>query len=659
MSTPSSLPGTTSREARMAMVLAGAVLSLLVAGALAASVPGSGAAFLPHAVCLTFAPGLLAMHGVSDALIAASCFSIPLGMVLFLRRRGDLPMRWLFGLFGVFIGACGFTHLMALVKLWWPAYWLDGMLKAVTAAASVPTAIALWRVLPKALQIPGTAELQQRQEQPAAEVTGRERAEQALRRVQAELERRVAERTEQLAQAKRELEHANAVRDTLIECAPVGLGLWDRALRFQRLNTALAHINGMPAEEHLGRAVDEVLPCMDPRVREAMQRVAATGRAERNLEVSGQTTAAPGRVRHWRVSFYPVSVGEERVGVGAVCEEITAEREDAAERERLLEAERAARTEAERANRLKDDLLASVSHELRTRLSAIMSGAFLLQSPSLPSAQARTAVEIIARNARAQARLIDDLLDVARIVAGQLKLEFTAVAVDALVERTLQTLQPQAQARKVRIDAEVPTGLHVAGDADRLTQALGNLVGNAIKFSHEGGVVRVRVEADAARVQLSVQDAGEGIDPAFLPQLFKPFRHGSGDAGRRRAGLGLGLSIARRLTEMHGGTLRADSAGPGHGATFTVHLPLRDSDDGSSGARCAAPASLAELAGVQVLMVDDEDDLLQVQAAALRTSGACVTAGQTAARPPCGCSNRCRSTCWSAISACRAWTASR
>lgn len=634
MSTPFTL-SPAPHSARRAVLLSSGLLAALVAATIAAAVLAPNSSLLPHAICLTSDPALLTLHGVSNVLIAAAYFSIPLGMVLYLRRRPDLPMRWLFGLFGLFIVACGFTHLMGLITLWWPAYWLDGGLKALTAAVSLPTAMALWHVLPKALQIPSTDELRSRQAQLAAEISERKRAEQALRHAQAELEQRVAERTQQLDQAKRELEHANAVLDTLIECAPVGLGLWDRQLRYQRLNSALAHINGLPAPAHIGRRLEEVLPHLEPRVREAMEEVAATGRAQRNLEVSGQTPATPGKLRHWRVSFYPVSVGDERVGVGAVCEEITEEREGAAERERLLEAERAARAEAERANRLKDDLLASVSHELRTPLAAIMSGAFLLQAPALPAAQARNAVEIIARNARAQARLIDDLLDVARIVAGQLKLELAPVSLHALVEGTLQTLQAQAEAHKVRLLADLPPEpVQVSGDADRLAQVLGNLVSNAIKFSPPGGRVDVRVRADGAHVQLSVRDEGEGIDPAFLPLLFEPFRQGSGDLRQRRAGLGLGLSIARRLAEMHGGTVRADSAGTGRGATFTVHLPLRQGD-AAPGERSATPASLADLTDVHVLMVDDEDDLLQVQAGALRTSGARVSVadgGATALR---------------------------
>jgi signal transduction histidine kinase/ActR/RegA family two-component response regulator len=634
MSTPHIL-SSPAHSARRAVLLASGLLAALVAATVAAAALAPQSSFLPHAVCLTSDPALLTLHGVSNVLIAAAYFSIPLGVVLYMRRRPDLPMRWLFGLFGLFIVACGFTHLMGLITLWWPAYWLDGGLKALTAAVSLPTAMALWHVMPRALQIPSTEELRSRQAQLAAEISERKRAEQALRRAQAELEQRVAERTQQLDQAKRALEHANAVLDTLIECAPVGLGLWDLDLRYQRLNSALAQMNGPSAQAHLGRRIDEVLPHMDPRVRQAMEQVVATGCAQRNLEVSGETPAAPGKRRYWRASYYPVTVGEERVGVGAVCEEITEAREGADERERLLEAERAARAEAERANRLKDDLLASVSHELRTPLSAIMSGAFLLQAPALPAAQARNAVEIIARNARAQARLIDDLLDVARIVAGQLKLELAPVSLHALVERTLQTLQSQAEAHKVKLVAALPPEpLQVAGDADRLAQVLGNLVGNAIKFSPPGGRVDVRAGAEGAHVQLSVRDEGEGIDPSFLPQLFEPFRQGSGDLRQRRAGLGLGLSIARRLAEMHGGTVRADSAGPGRGATFTVHLPLRQGD-APPGERHASPASLADLTDVHVLMVDDEDDLLQVQAGALRTSGARVSVadgGATALR---------------------------
>jgi signal transduction histidine kinase/CheY-like chemotaxis protein len=410
---------------------------------------------------------------------------------------------------------------------------------------------------------------------------------------------------------------------------PVGLALWDNELRFMRINRALAEMTDMPPANIVGCRLDQ-LPHADPSITAMLEEVAATGAPVLDVEVRGMDTHAPLPGRLWRASAFPIVVASERVGIGAVCQEITEQKAAVREKEQLLEAERAARADAERANKLKDDLLASVSHELRTPLAAIMSAGQVLQVV-LTDGMPRTAADIIVRNARAQSRLVEDLLDVARIAAGQLEVKLAPVLPERLLQRAIETAHATAAPRQIAIEQTATCGdALVLGDEDRLVQILDNLLGNAIKFSPDGSTIRVECQNEGNdSLRFTVIDEGEGIDPHQMAHLFEPFKQASRDAGRRRAGLGLGLAICRRLAMMHGGTVEGESAGPGQGARFSLFLPLhRQKVDGQAHAPDRAPR--LRLDGVGILLVDDELDLLAMQAAALRSAGANVIEASSA-----------------------------
>jgi PAS domain S-box-containing protein len=257
-----------------------------------------------------------------------------------------------------------------------------------------------------------------------------------------------------------------------------------------------------------------------------------------------------------------------------VTRDVTAEKEAAREREDLLQLARDARDEAERQVRLKDDFLATLSHELRTPMNAVLGWiAILLQEERLDEDTRRT-LGIIERNAAIQARLIEDLLDMTRLMTGNIALEMTEVDLRGLLDLTLQAIRPTAQAKQVMVTLHDIPACAVVGDARRLQQVFWNLVHNAVKFTPSGGHVQLQAESRGHTIAVGVTDTGRGIAPAFLPHVFDRFRQEDGSVTRTSTGLGLGLSIARHLVELHGGTIQAHSDGHGAGATFRVQLPL-------------------------------------------------------------------------------------
>lgn len=303
-----------------------------------------------------------------------------------------------------------------------------------------------------------------------------------------------------------------------------------------------------------------------------------------------------------------------------------------AERIRLLEREKAARIDLERANRAKDEFIATVSHELRTPISAVLGWARLLRTGKLdPTASAR-AVEVIERSAAAQAQLVDDLLDVSRVERGELRLYVRPVDLLAVVEAAVEAVRPAASARGTTIAVDLaPAAGSVVGDPARLQQVTWNLLSNAIKFTPHGGRVEVRLQRAGEHAALSVRDDGVGIEPSFLPHVFERFRQADSSRTRAFGGLGLGLAIVRHLVEAHGGTVEAASEGAGKGATFTVLLPV--------GTRTATPAphvraiepipappgrALVGLDGLDVLVIDDDADSLELVREALTQAGARV-----------------------------------
>ncbi len=310
------------------------------------------------------------------------------------------------------------------------------------------------------------------------------------------------------------------------------------------------------------------------------------------------------------------------------------------ERTALLGSERIARTEAEEANRLKDEFLATLSHELRSPLNAIVAWSHILRDPGLDPATVRRAVQAIDRNARAQAQLVADLLDVSRIVTGKFHMSVSPVRLADVIEFAEDTVRPAARARNIRLERTIdPAAGPVLGDASRLQQVIWNLLSNAIRFAPVGGHVQLRVKAAGTNVELSVTDDGPGIDATFLPYVFDRFRQADSSSTRRHGGLGLGLSIVRHLVELHGGTVEARNHEGRSGAVFTVRLPrLQEaSTDGASPAwrpPTQADAEAAQVApsldGVSILVVDDEEDTREALAVGLTRHGARVITASSA-----------------------------
>ncbi len=309
----------------------------------------------------------------------------------------------------------------------------------------------------------------------------------------------------------------------------------------------------------------------------------------------------------------------------------------------LLRAADAERCRAEEASRLKDEFLATVSHELRTPLSAILGWATILMGENQPSPErVDRAIKVIERNARAQLRIIEDILDVARIVRGQLRLEPVPLDLHALASEVVETVRPAAAARTIEIQPPTGDRALVVADADRLRQVLWNLVNNAVKFTPEGGHVALSIDPVPGGVTISIRDSGKGIDPSFLPHVFDRFRQGDSGTSREAGGLGLGLSIVRHLVEMHGGSVTAASQGLGKGATFVVTLPVKPFTVTEPTALSSRPPSVEEvgpaarvssgprLSHLRVLVVDDEQDARDLITMLLENEGAGVETAASA-----------------------------
>ncbi|HKX31506.1 MAG TPA: response regulator [Blastocatellia bacterium] len=306
-------------------------------------------------------------------------------------------------------------------------------------------------------------------------------------------------------------------------------------------------------------------------------------------------------------------------------------------RAELLVSEQAARKQAETANRLKDEFLATVSHELRTPLNAMLGWVSIIRKGNLEEERKHQALETIERNARLQKRLIDDLLDVSRIITGKLRLDTRLIDLVMIIEGAVESVRPAAEAKAVSLQTELEVlNCPFQGDSSRLQQVIWNLISNAVKFTPTGGQVKVRLRQCNEQVEIIVSDTGAGIAPEFLPYVFDRFRQADGSSTRKHGGLGLGLAIVRHLVEMHGGTVEAESAGKNQGATFTIRIPLIGAQPNPTGLSILPPIrdeialseSTPKLTGLRVLVVDDHPEARDLLAVILNLSEAEVqTAG--------------------------------
>jgi len=442
--------------------------------------------------------------------------------------------------------------------------------------------------------------------------------------------------------ARKQAEEATRRLEFHVESSPLAVVEWDSDFRVSRWSASAEHLFGWKAEDVLGKHVNEWRFVFADDV-DAVALV--TNRQREGVEVQGvqhnRNYTREGSILY--CEWYNSVLRDERgklVSVLSLVLDVTARQSAEDERAASLVRERDARKHAEEADRLKDEFLATLSHELRTPLTSILGWASMIRTGEVEGSNATRAIETIERNARSQARLIDDLLDVSRIITGNLRLDMHPLNLAPIVEAALDALRPTADVKGIKLQTRfVPAQCLVKGDPNRLRQVIWNLLSNAIKFTPRNGSVSIDLTCVESTARLTVGDTGDGISPEFLPYVFDRFRQAEGSISRKQGGLGLGLAVARHLVELHGGTIRAESDGLGTGAVFTVDLPLAQERRDPARAeerrreveRRRSRLGAVRLDGVHVLLVEDDDDSRKLLGAMLKRYGARITSTKSAA----------------------------
>jgi PAS domain S-box-containing protein len=390
---------------------------------------------------------------------------------------------------------------------------------------------------------------------------------------------------------------------------------------FKRVNPAFERTLGYSEAELLSTPILDLLHPDDRALTGGRFEEMAAGRPVRYME--NRLRCKDGSYRWAAWSYFPVAEEGLAYGVGR---DMTEQKQAAAEREELLERERAARADAEAANRLKDEFLATLSHELRNPLNSIVGYATVLlhgpeggQNPAV-----RKAAEIIHRSALAQAQLISDLLDLSRLQTGKLAVNRRPIPLAPTVADAVEAVRADAAAKRLTLDVELAEEpLMVEADAVRVQQVVWNLLSNAVKFTPDGGRVTLSLAREGEEARLVVEDTGQGIDPGFLPHVFDMFRQADARTTRRHGGMGIGLALVRQLVELHGGSVEAESEGVGRGARITARLPLYRPE--LEAGRAAPSGGAGKLAGLRVLVVDDTPDAAEAVCLMLELEGAAAT----------------------------------
>jgi PAS domain S-box-containing protein len=436
------------------------------------------------------------------------------------------------------------------------------------------------------------------------------------------------------------------------ELAAQGIMTTDAELCIRSWNRWLEKHSHMSASQVIGRNLLEVFPDLAERGLDRYYREALSGEVRllsnrlHKYLLRFEPTVRDGALEAMQQSAHitPLVDGGRVIGTLTVIDDVTERmahearlRRQLDERAALLESEQQARESAEAATRAKDAFLATVSHELRTPLNAMVGWARLLRGVEPSNPIFLKGIDTIERSVAAQTQLIEDLLDVSRIISGQMRLDVRPFELGTVVEKAVDTIRPSAQIKSIRLETKLdPRAGFVSGDPARLQQVVWNLLTNAIKFTPKGGSVEVRLSSDDSNIELTVRDTGLGMHPEFVPFVFDRFRQADGTTSRRYGGLGLGLAIVRHISELHGGTVRAESPGEGLGSTFTLTLPLASANPATVSTPPDAPADDVDLDqipfldGVKVLLVEDNPDSLDMLVIVLATRHAEVRTAMSA-----------------------------
>jgi signal transduction histidine kinase len=613
------------------------------------------------------------LHIAADTAIGVAYLAVSVALLSVARIRTELRRNSTLIAGLVFTIAAGVAHFADAWMLWSPNGWVAGSVRLLAAAAAVLTAVLLLPRLTRALTLRSRGGLSRTTTELASEIAARRAAEAKVRtllesapherhgeaervdRLRAEVARAQAEeagrRASFLAEASRVLAGSLDYEATLKSMARVAVpyladyvvvDVLDAERRLRRLGAA-----------HADPAIEPTLAeapafTFEPGVESPLATVVERGEPTLVREVSDEWLAArPRDARHLGAtavrptSLMLVPLRARGRALGTVCFALTqssrryaladlAIAEDLAQRAALAADNARLYREAQDASRAKDEFLAVLSHELRTPLTPVLGWVRMLRTGTLKPEAASRALETVERNTRLQVQLVEDLLDVSRIITGKLRLEIRPVALGDIVDAALDGLAAAVTQKRLSVTRRVaPDVPIVEADPNRLQQVLGNLLSNAVKFTPEGGHVEIAITAAGPHVRITVADTGEGLLPEIAPHIFDRFRQADSTITRQYGGLGLGLAIVRHIVELHGGTVEASSAGPGLGTTVTVQLPVTGAD--ASGGRerpdvATMPAALGgTLSGLRILVVDDEYDARELVAAVLETAGATVT----------------------------------
>lgn len=456
----------------------------------------------------------------------------------------------------------------------------------------------------------------------------RQRAEEELIRAKDALEAKTVE-----------LAYSLAMMRATLESTTDGILVVDQDGEVTDFNEELARLWNIPREALVGTKRTEILSKAATQLKQPEEFIAQT---QQIYESSPSASFDIVEFKDGRV-FERVSnvqrIDDRVVGRVWSFREITQRVRSEAEREQLLSSEKEARARAERETYMKDEFLATLSHELRTPLNAILGWTTILRQASKPE-EVSECIEVIERNARSQTQIIEDLLDMSRIVSGNVRLDVQRVDLVPTLKAAMESVRPMSAGKEIRATSVLdPMAGPISGDPARIQQILWNLLTNALKFTPKGGRVHVVLERVNSHIEISVTDSGQGIDPEFLPHVFDRFRQADASSTRHQRGLGLGLAIVKNLVELHGGSVRAESAGPGLGSTFTILLPIatarieadpdRRHPQAATGSR--ESEDTPDLAGIRVLAIDDEADARELIKRILTSRGAIVeTAGSAA-----------------------------
>jgi signal transduction histidine kinase len=575
--------------------------------------------FPPRWHCGAWTPGHGWLHILSDLGVWSAYLAIPCVLGYFILRRKDLPFRRIFLLFGAFILACGSTHLMEAIIFWWPAYRLAGVIKLFTAIVSWATVFALVSVVPKVLAMRSPEELQR-------EVDHRRQAEDALQRSYGELEKRVRERTEELAtanqtlraeigermQAEAALRESRQFLATSLDSLSAQIAVVDESGSILMANERwrrFAETNGISGTRN---GTDDILAgCSEGR-----------DEGQASSALGGIRDVLENRLASFELEYPCHSLDEPRwflmrvnrfEAAGAVRAVIA--HENITDRKRTEEELRSARDEAEQANMAKDHFLAVLSHELRTPLNPILLAVSSMLDRPVSQEELTPTLAMIRQNVNLQARLIDDLLDVMRIVRGKMPLHWGVSDCHDLIRRAVEICRSELQGKRHDLVLDlVADDYHVNADSARLQQVFWNLLRNAVKFTPDGGTISVRTRnegPDGRLVVIEVSDSGIGIEPDVMPRIFDPFQQGETTITRKFGGLGLGLAICKAVIDAHGGTLTVESPGKDKGTTLRVVLKTMPTPEGESGGDTGndnVPHSraISSLKRSDILLVEDE-----------------------------------------------------